>query len=181
MEERPETTINNDDVLQILKLMEESDWDEIELITKDFKLVAGKRLPRDYNPSSAYPFTPPPSREEKAHPRNDTKSANVEVGLGYQTKAKVSDIPKNKTEVSGPAIYAPMMGTFYRAPGPGDPPFVEVGDTVTEHSIVGMIEVMKVMSSIEAGVAGRIASALAENGKLVEYKQPLFLVEPVEN
>jgi acetyl-CoA carboxylase biotin carboxyl carrier protein len=169
MEERSETIINSDDLFRILKLMEESDWDEIELTTKNFKFVAGKRLPRDYTSSVASSFTP----------LNDTKSDNVkEVGSGYQTKAKVSDIPKNKTEVSGPAIYAPMMGTFYRAPGPGDPPFVEVGDSVTEHSIVGMIEVMKVMSSIEAGVAGRISTILVENGKLVEYKQPLFLVEP---
>jgi acetyl-CoA carboxylase biotin carboxyl carrier protein len=71
-----------------------------------------------------------------------------------------------------------MMGTFYRSSSPGVPPFVEAGDIVTEHTIVGIIEVMKVMSSVEAGLRGRISSILAENGKLVQYNQPLFLIEP---
>jgi acetyl-CoA carboxylase biotin carboxyl carrier protein len=80
-------------------------------------------------------------------------------------------------EVNGKTIYAPMMGMFYRAPSPGAAPFVEVGDTITEHTIIGIIEVMKVMSSIEAGVKGKVSSILVENGQLVEYNQPLFLID----
>lgn len=170
MEERPDTIINSDDLFRILKLMEESDWDEIELTTKNFKFVAGKRLPRDSTSSAASSFKP----------LNETKSDNVEVGSGYQTEAKLSDIAKNNPKVNEPAILSPMMGMFYASPSPGAPPFVQVGDIVTEHSIVGIIEVMKVMSSIEAGVAGRISTILIENGKLVEYKQPLFLIGPVD-
>jgi acetyl-CoA carboxylase biotin carboxyl carrier protein len=168
MDERSETIINSDELFRILKLMEESDWDEIELTTKDFKFVAGKRLPRDYTPSASF-----------VKPLNDTKSANVEVGSGYQTEAGLSDVAKNNTD-NEPAIRAPMIGMFYTSPSPGAPPFVQVGDVVTEHSIVGIIEVMKVMTSVEAGIAGRISTILVENGKLVQYKQPLFLIGPAD-
>jgi acetyl-CoA carboxylase biotin carboxyl carrier protein len=169
MEERSETIINGDELFRILKLLEESDWDEIELTTKDFKFAAGKRLPRD--------ATSPVSSVRLL---DHAKSANVEVGPGYQTEAGSGDIAKNNTDVNEPAIRAPMIGMFYTSPGPGAPPFVQVGDVVTEHSIVGIIEVMKVMTSIEAGIAGRIATILVENGKLVQYKQPLFLIGPAD-
>jgi acetyl-CoA carboxylase biotin carboxyl carrier protein len=76
------------------------------------------------------------------------------------------------------AIEAPMLGTFYRAPGPGERPFVEVGSTVDRDSTVCIIEVMKMMNSVNAGVAGTVVEVAAENGQLVEYGQPLFYVRP---
>ena len=169
MEERPETTLTSDELFRILKLLEESDWDEIELTTKDFKFAAGKGLPRDYTLSAS-----------SFEPRTEPKVDNAEVGLGHQTEAKSSDSAKNDTEANGPAIRAPMVGTFYTSPSPGAPPYVQVGDVVAEHSIVGIIEVMKVMKSIEAGVAGRISAILVENGKFVQYNEPLFLIGPVD-
>jgi acetyl-CoA carboxylase biotin carboxyl carrier protein len=165
MEERSGTTLTGDELFRILKLIEESDWDEIELTTKDFKFVAGQGLARDCTLSA-------PS----SGPRTKPKVSNVEVSLEHQTKAKSSDIAKNNTEVSEPAIRAPMVGTFYTSPSPGAPPYVQVGDIVAEHSIVGIIEVMKVMKSIEAGVVGRISAILVENGKFVQYNEPLFLI-----
>jgi acetyl-CoA carboxylase biotin carboxyl carrier protein len=74
-------------------------------------------------------------------------------------------------------IVSPMLGTFYRAPSPGAPPFVEVGTRVEPDTIVCIIEVMKMMNSIPAGVAGTIAEIHAANAELVEYAQPLFRVE----
>ena len=71
-----------------------------------------------------------------------------------------------------------MLGTFYRAEAPGQPPFVEVGSAVEPDTIVCIIEVMKMMNSVPAGVAGTIAEVVAENAELVEYGQPLFRVEP---
>jgi acetyl-CoA carboxylase biotin carboxyl carrier protein len=76
------------------------------------------------------------------------------------------------------AIEAPMLGTFYRAEGPGRPPFVEVGATVEPDTTVCIIEVMKMMNSIPAGVAGTIVEVCEENAQLVEYGQPLFRVRP---
>ncbi|MFB6362628.1 acetyl-CoA carboxylase biotin carboxyl carrier protein [Paenibacillus elgii] len=75
-------------------------------------------------------------------------------------------------------IVSPMVGTFYEAPSPGAEPFVSKGTTVKETTIVCIIEAMKLMNEIEAEVKGQIVEVLVENGQLVEYGQPLFLVKP---
>ena len=71
-----------------------------------------------------------------------------------------------------------MVGTFYRAPAPEAPPFVEVGQTIEVGQVLYTIEAMKLMNEIKSEVAGRIAEILAENGAPVEFGQPLFVVEP---
>jgi len=71
-----------------------------------------------------------------------------------------------------------MLGTFYRASAPGEPPFVDVGARVEPDTIVGIIEVMKMMNSVSAGLAGVIAEIHVENAQPVEYGEPLFRVEP---
>ena len=78
----------------------------------------------------------------------------------------------------GLTIEAPMLGVFYRAPSPGAPPFVDVGTSVEADTIVCLIEVMKMMNSVAAGVAGTIVEIHVENADAVEYGQPLFRVEP---
>jgi acetyl-CoA carboxylase biotin carboxyl carrier protein len=75
-------------------------------------------------------------------------------------------------------VEAPMVGTFYRAPGPDAAPFVNEGDLVKEGQALCIIEAMKLMNEIEAKVAGRIAKVLVENAQPVEYGQPLFLLDP---
>ena len=74
------------------------------------------------------------------------------------------------------AIQSPMVGTFYAAPAPGAEPFVRVGSKVNEKTVVCIVEAMKLMNEIEAEVKGEIVEILVENGQLVEYGQPLFLV-----
>ena len=71
-----------------------------------------------------------------------------------------------------------MLGTFYRAQAPGAAPFVEVGSQVEPGTLVCIIEVMKMMNSVHAGVAGTIVEVCVENGEIVEYGTPLFRVEP---
>jgi acetyl-CoA carboxylase biotin carboxyl carrier protein len=75
-------------------------------------------------------------------------------------------------------IVAPMLGIFYRAPAPGATPFVDVGERVDEATVVGLIEVMKMMNAVPAGVAGTIVEVCATNAEVVEYGAPLFRVEP---
>lgn len=75
-------------------------------------------------------------------------------------------------------IVSPMVGTFYRSPSPEAPPFVHTGDRVTEKTVVCILEAMKLMNPLEAEVKGEIVEILVENGQLVEYGQPLFLVKP---
>ena len=75
-------------------------------------------------------------------------------------------------------IDAPMLGTFYRAESPGAAPFVDVGTRVEPGTVVCLIEVMKMMNSIQAGLSGTVVEVCAENAGLVEYGAPLFRVEP---
>ena len=75
-------------------------------------------------------------------------------------------------------IRAPMVGTFYRAPQPGAPPFVEVGQAVKQHSVVGIIEVMKLMNSITADVNGIVEQILVDDAALVEAGQPVIVIRP---
>jgi acetyl-CoA carboxylase biotin carboxyl carrier protein len=73
-------------------------------------------------------------------------------------------------------VPAPLLGNFYAAPRPGDPPFVQPGDAVSEDSVIGIIEVMKLMNPIRAGVAGTVVALLAADGRAVEEGQPLLRV-----
>jgi acetyl-CoA carboxylase biotin carboxyl carrier protein len=75
-------------------------------------------------------------------------------------------------------IESPMLGTFYRAEGPGEEPFVDVGSEVEPDTTVCIIEVMKMMNSVPAAMAGTVVEVVAENAELVEYGQPLFRVQP---
>lgn len=75
-------------------------------------------------------------------------------------------------------VESPMVGTFYAAPSPEEPSYVEVGDKVEEETIVCIVEAMKLFNEIEAEVKGEIVEVLVDNGQLVEYGQPLFLVKP---
>lgn len=74
-------------------------------------------------------------------------------------------------------ILSPMVGTFYRSPSPGAEPFVKEGDIIKKGQVLCIIEAMKVMNEIESDVSGKIVKILVENGKPVEYNQPLFLVD----
>jgi acetyl-CoA carboxylase biotin carboxyl carrier protein len=78
----------------------------------------------------------------------------------------------------GHAIVAPLVGTFYRAPQPGAPPFVEEGDVVDEGQTVGIVEAMKLMNEVKADRGGTIAQFVATDGDWVEFEQPLVYLEP---
>ena len=78
---------------------------------------------------------------------------------------------------TGHTLKSPMVGTFYRAPSPGAPPFVEVGQSVSKGQTLCIIEAMKLLNEIESDVSGTVKAILVENGQPVEYGQPLFLIE----
>lgn len=74
-------------------------------------------------------------------------------------------------------IHSPIVGTFYRAPAPDSDPYVQVGETVTKGTVLCIVEAMKLMNEIESDVDGKVVKIFVENGKPVEYNQPLFLIE----
>jgi acetyl-CoA carboxylase biotin carboxyl carrier protein len=86
------------------------------------------------------------------------------------------EVPKPE-EPTGHTLKSPMVGTFYRAPSPGAPSFVEVGQSVTKGQTLCIIEAMKLLNEIESDVAGTVKAILVENGQPVEYGQPLFLID----
>ena len=75
-------------------------------------------------------------------------------------------------------INSPIVGTFYRAPAPDADPYVQVGDSVSPGTVLCVVEAMKLMNEIESDVSGKVVKILVENGKPVEYNQPLFFIEP---
>lgn len=79
-------------------------------------------------------------------------------------------------EAGHTVVTAPMLGTFYSSPKPGSPAFVAVGDTVEPDAVVCIVEVMKLMNSVQAGVSGTVTEVYAKDGDLVEFGQPLFAV-----
>jgi acetyl-CoA carboxylase biotin carboxyl carrier protein len=85
--------------------------------------------------------------------------------------------PAAAPEPTGHTLKSPMVGTFYRAPSPGAPNFVEVGQSVTKGQTLCIIEAMKLLNEIESDVAGKVKVILVENGQPVEYGQPLFVIE----
>jgi acetyl-CoA carboxylase biotin carboxyl carrier protein len=86
-------------------------------------------------------------------------------------------VPEAAAQPAGHQLKSPMVGTFYRAPSPGAPPFVEIGQAVTKGQTLCIIEAMKLLNEIESDVSGTIKAILVENGQPVEYGQPLFIIE----
>jgi acetyl-CoA carboxylase biotin carboxyl carrier protein len=154
-----------EEIREILRLVDESGCEEFRLETGDLKLVvrksagAGPTAPPAPAPASVpapAPLAAP--RTEAARPTAPAAGAAVPAGLH--------------------GVRAPMTGTFYRAPAPGAPPFVEVGADVKEQDTVGILEVMKLMNSLEAGVRGRVVRICAENAALVSQGDVLVLIDP---
>ena len=98
-------------------------------------------------------------------------------------RAEADPVPAPRVEAVAaadrPAVRAPVVGTFYRSPEPGAPPFVAVGDVVRPGQVIGIVEAMKLMNEVTAGQAGRVVEVLVEDGKPVEYDQPLIALEPL--
>ena len=158
------------DVAEIIRLLEESSFDELELESGDLKLslrrgeggVAPSTASRSPSPvargrSEGAPPAPPPPAGEGDH---------AQRGGGGEPDDGATSVP------------SPLLGIFYRAPKPGEPPFVEVGAQVEEDTVIGIIEVMKLMNSVRAGVKGEVTQILAANAGLVEYGETLIRVRP---
>ncbi len=151
------------DIAEIAKLLDESQFTSLNLQMGDFKLRirrdggGGGRYLDDAGDDDAGEAPAPAARPAPAAAPAPAPAAAA--GAGEQ------DVP------------APLLGNFYAAPRPGEDPFVQVGDTVTEDTTIGIIEVMKLMNPIRAGVAGTVTAILAQNGSAVEEGQALIRVK----
>ena len=98
-------------------------------------------------------------------------------GQGAAPAGEAAPVPVAPPEPKGHQLKSPMVGTFYRAPSPGAPSFVEIGQSVTKGQTLCIIEAMKLLNEIESDATGTVTAILVENGQPVEYGQPLFLIE----
>lgn len=148
-----------------MKLFENSSFDFLQLEFGDLKLTVSKG---GYKPASS------------AAQEAERQVAAERPRPAAPRASEPSVLPPKEVQrrTDGVPITAPMVGTFYTAPSPGAPPFVNVGDFVNEDTTVGLIEVMKVFNAVTAGVAGTITEICVQNGAFVEYGQPLFMVTP---
>jgi acetyl-CoA carboxylase biotin carboxyl carrier protein len=106
--------------------------------------------------------------------RNGAAPARTSSPHGPQASgAAPVEVPPGTT-----AVPAPLLGIFYRAPKPGEPPYIEEGAHVEADSIIGIIEVMKLMNTVRAGVRGTVVAIAARNGELVEFGEALLFVKP---
>jgi acetyl-CoA carboxylase biotin carboxyl carrier protein len=166
--------LTEDDVLHILKLIDESKFDYFQLEVGELKITVSKGEPLPLASSSASAAASPVPAPVAAQKPKATPAAPP---TAVQSPAPKADASAAAAQGLVP-ITAPLLGTFYVAPEPGAPPFVQVGAAITEDTTVGLIEVMKVFNSVRASVKGTIAQVVAQNGQFVEYGQTLFLVKP---
>ena len=116
-----------------------------------------------------------PMRSEMAQHR-----ANMMLAKGSDVQSMVTSPGTQKSETADTNslyITSPMVGTFYSTPSPEEPSYVKVGDTIGKDSLVGIIEAMKVMNEIRAGISGVVAEILVENGHPVEFGTKLYRIK----
>lgn len=153
------------DIEALIEIFDSSDWSELRLDLADFRIHLAK------DPARRAFF-------EKESISGD----NAEIGGKSPDIAQAQEKnPDSQIEIEIPEghvlIRAPHLGTFYRAPKPGAKPFVSIGQRVDPDTEVCLIEVMKLFTAIRAGVRGVIRKVLADDGQMVEFDQPLILIE----
>ena len=140
--------LSDEDVREILRLIDESEVEELRVETGEFSLYVRRDV-------------------------QDSASAAAEQESAVLPSIAVAG-ERGDLDGGSHIVASPMLGTFYRAQAPGAAPFVDVGTRVEPDTIVCLIEVMKMMNSVSAGVAGTIVEVCAENAQLVEAGAPLF-------
>ncbi len=155
------------EIQTLIKFVSESGVDEVDLEEKDFKLSIRKAAP-----------VAAPQVVQATVPAPQAAPAPAPAAPAAQPEAPKAEAPAAPAEDNLLTIKSPMIGTFYRTPSPDKPAFVNVGDEVSQGSVVCIVEAMKLFNEIESEVSGKIVKILVDNATPVEYDQPLFLVEP---
>jgi acetyl-CoA carboxylase biotin carboxyl carrier protein len=177
-----------EDVMEILRLIDTCECQELNLAWGDFKLVLKKH--NGENGESAVELLPheAPANEDKVPfevKGNGKRVEDIQIpqddapSTTEKTELAAMEVGSDQ-EVSGVEVKSPMVGTFYSAPAPGAAPFVEVGSIVTEKDTLCIIEVMKVMNTVKAPCKGRVAKICVNNEDMVSYGQTLMIIEPID-
>jgi acetyl-CoA carboxylase biotin carboxyl carrier protein len=163
-------TLTAKDVAEITRLLEESDFDELYLELDGMTLSLRRTGSAELADETASSADRPRAVAAAERPRAVATGAQPTGPL----TAPGGDNAREHT------VTAPLLGTFYRAPRPGAPPFVEIGSEVEPDTVIGILEVMKLMTTVRAGAHGRVAQILAGDGALVEYGEALLRVTRID-
>ncbi|MEU8250280.1 acetyl-CoA carboxylase biotin carboxyl carrier protein [Nonomuraea sp. NPDC048916] len=165
-----------EELASIIELLDKADFRHFSFEKGDLRITVS----RDGNvpPDLAAPAAP------AATAAAPVRAATVPAApAGLRTPVKTPASAPARTAVEPDegeiVITAPLLGTFYRAPKPGEPPYVEIGDKVEPDSVLCIVEVMKLMNSVPAGVSGEVTKVFAGDGELVEFGGPLFAVRTI--
>lgn len=157
------------DIENLIELFNRSDWDEMHLKTDALEIFLSND-PNARRPSAQVVVAAPAA------------AAPAAVGAAPAASAAAPAAAAHSAEVSIPAgmvaVRAPNLGTFYRAPKPGAPAYVEVGQAIEADTEVCLIEVMKLFTPVKAGVKGTVRQIVVNDGTMVEYEQVLVIIEP---
>jgi len=163
MSANPEQSpMNLSQIQDLIKFVAKSGVSEVEIEQKDFKITIKTAS----------------SRKEVQVITQAAPAAAAPAPVAAAPAPVTAPAPAPAVESKYITIKAPMIGTFYRAAGPGKPIFVNVGDEVKPGKTICIIEAMKLFNEIESEVSGKIVKVLVDDAKPVEYDQPLFLVDP---
>ncbi len=163
------------EIRQLLATIAQTDIAEVSLKSEDFELTVRKAVSfgnQIVSVGQTVTSGLTPAAQTGPTPVVEAGSRVPETGSQVSVNAPLV-IDQKFLEVS-----SPMVGTFYRAPAPGEAPFVEVGDRIRSGQTVCIIEAMKLMNEIEAEVSGQVMEILLQNGEPVEYGQPLMRIKP---
>ncbi|MBS1645859.1 MAG: acetyl-CoA carboxylase biotin carboxyl carrier protein [Bacteroidetes bacterium] len=161
------------EIQDLIKFVAKSGVSEVELETKEVKIVI--KTPAGKKPEApVFVQAAPAPQAIAAVPQQLVAPAPTAAPAASSAPAATPTSDDSKLIT----IKSPMIGTFYRSPGPDKALFVNVGDEVTPEKTVCIIEAMKLFNEIESGVKGKIVKVLVNDATPVEYDQPLFLVEP---
>jgi len=171
------------EIRQLLITLAQTDIAELTLKSDDFELTVRKAVEvKNYLPSAESAPSSMAGLGLNASPAaTSTVAAGMEIAsrsVDTSVSTSVQPVAVTPLEQKLVEISSPMVGTFYRAPAPNEPPFVEVGDRVRAGQTVCIIEAMKLMNEIESEVSGQIIEILVPNGEPIEYGQSLMRINP---
>jgi len=146
-------------IKKLIKLVENSEVTDLEVEENGIKIKVAKKVRVSQLPVQNF-------------------QAPAMQALPVESKETIVSVQKEEETSAGLyEIKSPIVGTFYRAPAPDADAYVQVGDTISSGAVLCIVEAMKLMNEIESDVSGKIVKILVENGKPVEYNQPLFLIQ----
>ncbi len=147
-------------IKKLVKIVDTSEITDLEVEENGLRIKVAKKI-----------------RTFKSYEQPQVVIGHTPITENTSTKSNIDNLVDEEKPANVHEIKSPIVGTFYRSPAPDADPYIQVGDSISQGSVLCIVEAMKLMNEIESDVSGKVIKILAENGKPVEYNQPLFLIQ----